>query len=269
MPQAVRSQQKELSTGEPLTWDFLRPQWDFLSGKALGESEPLDPLDLTLLHGTVAALSLVYVVAAGGRPQHHAEEGALDLADTFALYASEVKAGRAAEEVATVYVPRNHTRRRKQVIAAMLATAADAPDSDEARGEALRRLCHHSGIRSLDRGDVVPLPTDRRTTLQRRWRETLLDGAWLLGLRGAGRCLACERKLAADQLGGRTVRRKVASDQLGGRRVDYCTACTAGRRSGSGHLRPSLAEAIRPTHNEWIRTVLDSAEPVFLPFRFS
>jgi len=269
-------------SGDPdaFTWDFS-PTWDFHTGKRLKtEDAPLDELDLTLWQSTYAALTLVHVVAGGGRPGHDTDEGkvkpTLDLAEKFDSYVLEVRGGKDPLAVATNYLPRNIREKRKDgrpgrrnVIAALLTTAAAAESPDSAV-PALLTLCQSSGARAVDENyDVVPAAGDRRTALQPRWRRSLLDGAWLIGLRGARRCLGCESRLS--EVGSRWVRRQEVSDRPGGRlventgrREDYCGACSSGRMSKAGAPIPSVAEFVRATHNERIRTVLDAAEPALV-----
>ncbi len=230
---------------------------------------------MTVLQSSYAALVLVHVVVGGGRPGHDTDrkgkaKPSLDLAETFDSYALEVRNGADPLAGATAYLPRNHTARRKRVIGTLLAAAAAADGPDDAV-RALLALCHHTDGRKLDSDDnVISRAGDRQTALQARWRKSLLEGAWLLGLRGANRCLGCECKLSTVK--GRHVRRMEVSDRPGGRQVeyagrreDYCSACSAVRKSSAGRPLLSKADAVRATHNERIRTVLDAAEPAIRP----
>ena len=128
MHQLGGSREKASTRPCALTWDFLRPSWDFHTGKALEGGATPDALALTVWEASYAALCLVHVVAGGGRPLHHQTDRPLDLAETFDGYVLKVRAGADAESVAAAYLPRNVSPRRKRLIGALLTTAADARD---------------------------------------------------------------------------------------------------------------------------------------------
>lgn len=172
--------------------------------------------------------------------------GTLEYGPSFKRHVDAVRDGADPHEVAaTWYVPRNADRRRRDVFARLLETAASV-DGEVAQRDRLLAVCQTSSARALDERDRPKREVgDRQSALQERWRLTVRDGARLLALRGASRCLSCEQGLADPY---RTGYGTVVDERRV--RADYCDVCE----------RNGRADRIRSTHAEAIRQALDAAD---------
>lgn len=216
--------------------------WDFASGRGLPDAQALTSWD-----GAYAASVLAAALA-----------GDVTLGPAFWRRAAAVRDGERASTAAGAYVRPQATN--SEPIARLLDVAAGTLDP-AAAADALghERACGCNGcaaledgflalqravagtptIRALDDDDrAVPLDGDRRRALRADWRLKLREGARLLALRGAGRCLGCEHTRRRTAKGDYCERCDRGTDW---RHVDARNAVLASAaRALSGHARDTL-----------------------------